>query len=123
MTFRQDTLDMVEFRAGGLRFAIETSVVMGMLAHATDAIIFAEVMGLQVEPGPNRVLVMRQGQKVFSVVVDEPITPRSVPFQDIIPVPVLMTARLNKSCIRALLWDEAGLVILLSGDLGLDRIG
>lgn len=123
MNIQQDTLDMVEFRAGGLRFAIETPAVLGMLAQAPDAISFAKVMGVEAQPGPTRVLALRQGQKVCPVVVEEPVSTRSIPIQSVSPVPPLMMARLNKACIRALLWDDSGLVILLSGDLDLDRIG
>ena len=105
---------MVGFSAGGLRFAVEAKSVVAMLNAGADAVNFAQLMGLTPQDAPTRVLALRQGDKVFPAVVEEPVVTRDIPYDGIRPLPALLKERLTKQTIRGLHWDEQGLVILVS---------
>ena len=112
MTVRDGTLAMVAFRAGGLRFAVEASSVVAMLTDADNTVAFATLIGLEPARSVTRTLAVRQQEAIRRIVVEEPVTTIDVPFHAIRPLPPLVAARLTRPCIRALMWDEDGLVIL-----------
>jgi hypothetical protein len=103
---------MVFFGAGGIRFAVEASQVVGMLPASSIPTSFAHLMGMAPVESKNRVLALRVGDTVQSFLVEEPVVTRNVSYESIYPLPKLMSSRISLPHIRALMWEEGVLTIL-----------
>ena len=71
-------------------------------------------MGLDQVPAAKRVLTMLQDGTPRNFLVEEPVITIAVPFSAIHPLPPLISARMTNPAIRALMWDDQGLVILVA---------
>ena len=108
-------VSMVGFRSGGIRFAIEAANVEAMLPSSRGASSFASLMDLA--PAPDaalRVLSVRMGETSRPLTVEEPVATIELDGEAVRPLPALMAARIRIPHIRALTWDDQGLVILLA---------
>lgn len=108
MTGAEHGIDFVVFHAGGWRFAIEARHVAGIMAcpaaRPEEAVVLAPVGGAAV-----RLLDLVDGRMLL---IEEPVGTRRVAAADIRPLPEPIAARMERPEIKALLWDEDGLVVV-----------
>lgn len=108
MTADEPSLDLVVFRAGGSRFAVEARHVAGMRAGTATCPDGAVVLA-PVGQSPMRLLDLVQGAVL---VAEEPVAALRVAAAAIHPLPAPIAARIEKPEVRALLWDEDGLIVV-----------
>jgi hypothetical protein len=99
----------VVFQAGGLRFAVEARHVAGMRAAAgcgSEGVL--RLAGG--ESAPARLLELDDGRMLAA---EEPVASWLVALAEVRPLPGVIAALIRRPEIRALLWDEAGPIVVV----------
>ena len=105
------TLAIVSFAAGAYRFAVEAQQVEALLDESPKAMVAVEdLLGLPlVEAAQRRCL--RVGDALIGV--SEPVELRSLPIDQLYPLPELVARRIGIDGVRALALEENSALLLL----------
>lgn len=116
-----DTLEIVSFKAGGFQFAVEAHQIDGMLSDAPEKVVSAEaLLGLaEIKAAQRRCLHVG----THCIEVGEPLELRSLPADQIHPLPDLVAARINIQDARALVLESSGSTLLVDLQALLARCG
>lgn len=104
-------LEVVSFKAGAFRFAVEARQVEGMLGEIPESAVAVEhLLGLlAVEGALRRCLCVGTNR----VVVSEPLALRSLSDESLFPLPELVAARLRIKAVKALVLEAGGATLLV----------
>lgn len=104
-------LQVVSFRAGGARFAVEARRIQAMLHVPPPGAVTAEtLLHLPAAEGGQRRWLLSGGQ---CLEVSEPVRLSRLAIDQIHPLPPLLAARLAVPGARALALDEDGMMLLI----------
>lgn len=109
------TLEVVTFRAGGQRCAVEARSVRASRPLSADIPPpLAQRIGLQEETdGPRQLLLFKHPQGDIPCAVTPPVQLQAVPVEYIHPLPPLLAATTKISGLRALILDADGIILLV----------
>ncbi len=107
-----DALEVVSFKAGAFRFAVEARQIEGMLSEMPAAAVTVEsLLGLPLAEGAQR-RCLRVGVG-FCVEVSEPLALRRLPSESLYPLPELVATRIQIKVVKALALEADGVTLLI----------
>lgn len=106
-----DALAIVSFSAGAYRFSVEAQQIDALLDESPEAMVAVEsLLGLpRVDAAQRRCL--RVGEDLIGV--SEPVELRSLPIDQLYPLPELIACRISIEGVRALALEENSALLLL----------
>lgn len=110
-----DALEVVSFKAGAFRFAVEARQIEGMLSEMPAAAVTIEsLLGLPLAEGAQRRCLRVGGGCVgFCVEVSEPLALRRLPAESLYPLPELVVTRIQIKVVKALALEADGATLLI----------
>lgn len=106
-----DVLAIVSFSAGDYRFSVEAQQIDALLDESPEAMVAVEdLLGLPLVDAAQR-RCLRLGEALISV--SEPVELRSLPIDQLYPLPELVARRIGIDGVRALALEENSALLLL----------